>query len=280
MRKVNWDDLRFVLAVAETGSVASAARSLGVNHATVLRRIASVEERAGRPIFERTPTGYRLPPDRMALVEAAREVSAAISGVEDILMERQEGRRAVRITSTDTLCATVLPPITARMSADGVVVDLRVSNLHLDLGRLHADIALRLTPALPPDLAGEQAGMLGMAVYRAPGGQADWLGLRGPLRRARLLMEALPAEARAASGGADSFVALTRMAAAGAGRALLPCILADEDPRLERQSAVLASIPIWVASHIELADSPRLTRLRRRIGQGLEERAAALSGTG
>ena len=47
MHKLNWDDLRYVLAVADTGSVNAAAKVLGVNHATVLRRIASFEETCG-----------------------------------------------------------------------------------------------------------------------------------------------------------------------------------------------------------------------------------------
>ena len=42
MTRANWDDLRYVLAVVEEGSVSAAARVLGVNHATVLRRIAAV----------------------------------------------------------------------------------------------------------------------------------------------------------------------------------------------------------------------------------------------
>ena len=42
MHRENWDDLRFMLAVADNGSVSAAARVLGVNHATVLRRISAM----------------------------------------------------------------------------------------------------------------------------------------------------------------------------------------------------------------------------------------------
>ncbi|MCB2152823.1 MAG: LysR family transcriptional regulator, partial [Rhodobacteraceae bacterium] len=58
MQRDNWDDLRFVLAVAEEGSVSGAARRLGVNHATVLRRIAAFEEATGVEIFDKTARGY------------------------------------------------------------------------------------------------------------------------------------------------------------------------------------------------------------------------------
>jgi DNA-binding transcriptional LysR family regulator len=44
---IDWDDIRYFLAVARGGSVRAAALGLGVNHATVLRRIAQLEDRLG-----------------------------------------------------------------------------------------------------------------------------------------------------------------------------------------------------------------------------------------
>ena len=63
MHNENWDDLRYVLAVVDSGSVLQAAKYLGVNHATVLRRVTAFEEQHGLSLFERTPQGYRLLPD-------------------------------------------------------------------------------------------------------------------------------------------------------------------------------------------------------------------------
>ena len=60
MHSTNWDNLRFVLSVANHGSVSAAARALGVNHATVLRRVAAFEEDHGGAVFEKTATGYRI----------------------------------------------------------------------------------------------------------------------------------------------------------------------------------------------------------------------------
>ena len=58
----DWDDIRFVLAVADTGSLNAAASRLGVTHATVLRRVAAFEQRHGRAIFEHAQSGYKLLP--------------------------------------------------------------------------------------------------------------------------------------------------------------------------------------------------------------------------
>lgn len=57
---IDWDDVRYFLAVARGGSVRAAAERLGVNHSTVLRRIAQLEERLGVHMFEKLPSGYRL----------------------------------------------------------------------------------------------------------------------------------------------------------------------------------------------------------------------------
>src|ERR1700676_1262690 len=57
---IDWDDVRYFLAVARGGSVRAAGAHLGVNHSTVLRRIAQLEERLGAHMFEKLPSGYRL----------------------------------------------------------------------------------------------------------------------------------------------------------------------------------------------------------------------------
>src|SRR6201995_1176839 len=57
---IDWDDVRYFLAAAREGSVRAAAERLGVNHATVLRRIAQLEARLGAHMFEKLPSGYRL----------------------------------------------------------------------------------------------------------------------------------------------------------------------------------------------------------------------------
>ena len=59
---LNWDDLRFFLAVAEAGSLSAASSVLKVNTTTVLRRVASLEDSLGARLFDRSRSGYRLTP--------------------------------------------------------------------------------------------------------------------------------------------------------------------------------------------------------------------------
>ncbi|EAR51013.1 transcriptional regulator, LysR family protein [Oceanicola granulosus HTCC2516] len=279
MQRHSWDDLRFVLAVAETGSVAAAARELAVNHATVLRRIAAFERRVGQAVFERTPHGYRLPPERFGLIEAARGVAAAVEGVERLANGVSGPGQPVRITSTDSLCVAVLPPICAALAAAGVPVELRSSNRHLDLGRLHADIAVRPAERLPAELAGVEAGALGFALYAAGPEVEGWLGAQGALARSRAA--AWLADNGAESdlrGGADSFLALRELAALGLGRTLLPCCLGAPDPRLVRvgTGGDAFAVPLWVATHPDLGDAARIRTARDRLADALRDAAGIL----
>ena len=286
MHRDNWDDLRFVLAVAESGSVSAASRALGVNHATVLRRVAAFEERHGILVFERTPTGYAVPRDRLRLIEAAREAEAAHLAVTRLVAgARAPLTGAVRVTSTDSLCVSVLPRVLVRLRSEApdLRIDLLSSNTHTDLARIEADIAVRPAVALPDDLAGEEATELGFAAY-APASAADcgsWLGLSGVLARSKAAewLKGMVSGIELA-GAADSFVVLREMVAAGQGKAVLPCILGDADARLVRLPGAMPdlSVPLWVASHVDLVDAPRLAAVRARLVQALRADAARIRG--
>ncbi|MFN0116139.1 MAG: LysR family transcriptional regulator [Paracoccaceae bacterium] len=287
MRRQNWDDLRFVFAVSETGSVSGAARMLGVNHATVLRRIAAFEEAAGTVLFDKTPRGYAVPADRARLIAAVREVDAAVQSFGRLaagVREPLHGR--VRVTSTDTLCAVILPGVAARLGrvAPELRIDILCSNSHADLGRIEAEIAVRPAPELADHLVGERAAELGFAAYVRAGTRPDrWLGLSGVLAGTGpgRWLEGSPGLARA-SASADSFLVLAGMAAEGEGIAALPCIAGDADLRLERLAEAMPrmSVPIWVASHADLADVPRIAKVRTLLAAELAREAARLAGRG
>ncbi|MCK0148618.1 LysR family transcriptional regulator [Marivita sp. S6314] len=289
MHKLNWDDLRYVLAVAESGSVNAAAKALGVNHATVLRRITAFEEASGGPLFDRSPTGYKLRTDRAQVVEAARSAAQHVRKVEDLMRGTASGTGSVlRLTSTDSLCQTILarifPSLSRRIAPDKLVYVQ--SNAHLDMAQLNADICVRPALTLPEDLQGQKIGQMGFAVYRKAGatGPAAWLGLDGMLsksRPARWMDDKVdPADIASA---ADSFCALAQIAGAGSYRVILPCILGDGHPDLARDPSapkVDFAVPIWVACYRDLASSHRITRCIDAVAKLVKPQAAALEGRG
>lgn len=283
--QANWDDMRFVLAVAEQGSVAAAARVLGVNHATVLRRIASFESQHGLKVFERTPQGYQTTADRRALIEAMREAGDALGQVEAMISsERPRLGHSIRITSTDAFCQTILPPILATVSRQtSNRIDILSGNSHMDFTRQQADITVRPVQKLPDDLVGVIATSFRFGIYQSTreGASDDWLGLSGALTRSAaaewMNRNVSRSEVQLT---ADSFTALAGLVANGQGRALLPVFLGDGWPEIDCISIPkdIAPVPIWVASHAELAASSRLARARNLIAKELKQITPALMG--
>ena len=282
----NWDDLRYVLTVAETGSVLQAAKRLGVNHATVLRHVAAFEERHGAAVFERTAQGYRLLPDRVHVIRAAQNAEAAIREVSRLASGgRQELSGTVRITSTDSLCATVLSQFAMGLSAGdrNLRVTLLSSNAHLDLMREQAHIVVRPSVALSDDLVGTAVTELGFAAYGTHEAETTWFVLAGPLSRsiaAKWMGDNIGRDQL--STACDSFLTLREMAALGGGISVLPCIIGDHDPRLVRLQGAMPhlTVPLWVAHHVDTVETQQMRAVRKRLGEFLAGQSAVLLGAG
>ncbi|WP_413718835.1 LysR family transcriptional regulator [Silicimonas sp. MF1-12-2] len=281
--QTNWDDLRFVLAVADEGSVASAGRTLGVNHATVLRRIAAFETRHGLKVFEKTPTGYRVSADRRSLIEALREAGEAFGQVERLIeAERPNLSSSIRITSTDAFCHFILGPIISGLPREiSSNISILSSNIHLDFDRLQADITVRPARKLPDELSGIHAANFRFGIFSTGDCDGSWLGLEGAIARSSagewMRSKAHGARAPVSS---DSFIMLASLAAEGRGRAILPMFVGNAWPQLELIEIPedVPALPIWVASHVDLLDSGRLRRARSYLAERLSEVEPTLMG--
>src|SRR3989442_4190450 len=75
--RIDWEDVRFFAALARHGSLSATARALTVNHATVARRLAALEQALGAKLFKRRPTGYELTPAGRSALEAADAMEGA-----------------------------------------------------------------------------------------------------------------------------------------------------------------------------------------------------------
>jgi DNA-binding transcriptional LysR family regulator len=175
-----WDDLRFVLNVAEEGTLSAAARSLGVNHSTVLRRISAFEEKRGVRLFERTGSGYAMTAESRHLLSRLREIEERIGALDRAFARLGlELDGPVRITTSDSIAAANIARHVASFQAENprVVVDFNVSNDYADFSRLDADIAIRPGGAPTGELGGQR-------VCGATGVRADVACLcRTPLPR-------------------------------------------------------------------------------------------------
>src|SRR3981189_3730709 len=96
---IDWDDIRYFLAVARGGSVRAAAEGLRVNHSIVLPRIAQLEERLGAQMFEKLPSGYRLTAAGEEVLELANQMEASAHQLETRVFGRDQSVRGLlRVT--------------------------------------------------------------------------------------------------------------------------------------------------------------------------------------
>ena len=283
MHNENWDDLRYVLTVAETGSVLRAAKQLGVNHATVLRHVAAFEDRHGAPVFERTRKGYQLLPDRAHVIHAAQEAQTAM----DEVARLASGGRAVlggdvRMTSTDTFCALVLPDFAAQIAGEDhrCNVTLLSSNTHLDLIREQAHLVVRPAIKLSEELVGDVVSKIGFAAYATDENADLWHGLAGPLSRsvaAKWMAEELDPETLTTA--SDSFLTLRELAVHSGAIAALPCFVGDGDARLKKLTRMPPiSVPVWVAHHVDTDTTQQLKLVQDRLKTYLAGRHDVLAG--
>lgn len=283
MNKPNWDDIRYVLAVAKHGSLNAAATALGVTHATVLRRVASFEARYKRPVFKKSPSGYSVLPEALPILGAMANVDEAVSAtVRTIVGSDRSPVGLVRIASTDSLCQMILPPILGRIAARFPRIEFTLfsANIHHDLTRMTADIAVRPALRLADGLAGQCAGHLNFRSYSNGEPNHKWLRLEGALAGSLAgswMAEHVPADQT--TGGADSFLVLQQMAASGLGKALLPSFIGDADDRLHslngEDSGV--SVPVWVATLEEFAKTPRFALVQDMLTEQIEQATGSSS---
>jgi len=283
---MDWDDLRYLIAVADFGSLTGAASELKVNRTTVLRRIDSFERNHGVRVFERLPHGYVLTPAGDEILAAARGFENTIAEIERKLAGqdlRAEG--PVHVTTTDTLLASVLPRALSafRDAHPGITLEVTVSNRLLDLTRRDADVALRPISEAPENLVGRRVCSVAFAVYKASGRQDSdrWIVPDSTLSEssvARWIRKNVPPARHAFR--LDSLLAMREMCAVGAGLAALPCYLGDIDDRLVRAHAPIPemSTALWVLTHPDLKGMARVRLFVNHAVAALSRQRALFEG--
>ncbi|MFG6178512.1 LysR family transcriptional regulator [Halomonas sp. THAF12] len=281
-----WDDLRVALAIAETGSLSGAARRLGVSHATVFRRLGTIERRLGVRLFERGRSGYVPTPAGEELAATASRVAAEVAAAERRLAGRDlRLAGTLRLTTTDTLLMGLLSPILAdfRQRHPAIELEIAVSNQLFNLSRRDADLALRPTRSPPEHLVGRRLGDIAQAVYvrRGAATESAWVGPDRHLGDAAL--EAwMAARTPGAACRIDTLLGMFAAVRDGLGRAVLPCYLADAEPALERLGAPIPELAtgLWLLTHPDLRRVERVRAFMAHLAEALEARVSRLAGEG
>ena len=268
-----WDDLRVFLAVARTGTLSAAARTLGQSQPTMGRRLVALEASLGQTLFQRTSEGFVLTDEGAAVLTHAERMEA-----DALALSRQlEGADAqlegmLRVSTSDWFGLHVMAPVCAELTAHHprITVELLTDARLYSLARREADLVVRIVPFDEPDVIQRQLTHLPYALYASASSTAEvgpeprlvtmdvgfsdmpdavWLAQRYPHGRVAFRSNNRHVQAVAC--------------AAGVGVAVLPCLLGDAHPGLRR--VTIESPPpgrdVWLGYHRDLRRLPRLRAL-------------------
>jgi molybdate transport repressor ModE-like protein len=292
---VDWEDLRYFLAVARSGSLTGAARELSVSYSTVSRRLSALEEGLGARLFERLAGGYQLTAAGAEMLEAARRMEAEFAALSRLVQGR-DARLAgrLRVASTDALATTFMPDFAAfARRYPEIEIDLVTTPAPAELALREVEVALLVTDRPPASLVGRRLARLPSALYAGQRYLAEhpagddlaahaWVGWEdgmGHIPAARWMREHVP-QARVAC-RVSSGSALRAAVRAGVGIAHLLCFFADEDPELRRLRAPDPELEtgLWLLTHEDLCTTGRvrvfLDFMAEAIGRQRRRLAAA-----
>ena len=272
LQTMNWNDLRVFLAIAESGSLAAAARQLSNNHSTMFRRLNALEADLGVRLFERFPSGYLLTSAGERMLELSRITDGTVQQIERELAGRDfSATGKVRLTTAPNISHTILPLAvkSLRKSHPQIVVEISVGDTEYDLNRREADIALRATTKPPEHLIGRRVMQMDWWVCCASNSRKPLVKSLADLQQEKFIgadpsMLRIDAFQWLEANYSDNIIArsndlstMAMLAVAGIGYAVLP---SDQDvPGLKR----LLQVPdsrgeLWLLTHPDLRNVQRV----------------------
>lgn len=166
---MNWDDLRYLLALAEGGSLSAASARLRVSPSTVSRRIEVLEQSVGAALFRPHREGYALTDFGRSLIPAAERAAAEFHRFEQTALGPASSA-CLRIEAPELLAHRLLPAVGKAMAAvPGLQVEMRGSVSPARLLAEEADLVLRLVRPEQGNYRLRKVGRIAFGLYGAPG---------------------------------------------------------------------------------------------------------------
>lgn len=275
---MDWNDLRYVKAIADYGSVAEASKKLDVHQSTVFRKLNAIEKNLGVRLFERLPNGYVKTAAGEDVIQAAERIEADISALNRRISGqdmRPSGK--IRVTMTDVFVKFLAPCLADfRLAYPEIEIEILVSRDVLNLTKRDADLAIRMTKKPLETLVGRRISRVAVAVYGAKKylnnhhnlshlNQHNWIITdEGTIDSAtvRWLKQNVPdlkCQYRF-----NTCMGILAGVQEDLGLGLLPCYLGDSDPNLARVSLPIPELEkqLWILTHEDLR---YVTRIRTFI---------------
>ncbi len=293
---MDWDNLRFFLELARSGTLVGAARRLGVDHTTVARRIQALEKDTGAVLFSRDVGGHRLTEAGHRLQPQAEAMERASLTVESAAASAHEGLSGlVRIGATEGFGAIILAPRLALFAREHpeLVIDLLAMPRLVHLSRREADIVISLERPARGSAVVTRLTDYALHLYAA----RSYLAAHPPIKarddlrghsfvsyvddllfskELQFLDGLYQPDAYALR--STSILAQHQAVAAGAGIAVLPAFIAEPDPRLCRVLPAQASFTrtFWMSVQVETRHLARMQATCDFLRRTAEAQQAAL----
>lgn len=289
---LDWDDLRYFLAIERHGNLSAAARELGVAQSTVGRRLASLEASLGVRLLDRTPDGYVLTIAGHDVRERAQRLAREAQTLEravGALDQRDAG--TVRITCSEAIAGHILAPSLSVLHRDypDILIELIPHPRDVSLSMREAELSVRITQPTQHDLVIRRIGSLAFGLYASP----DYLERHGQLDadsgcanhhliRQRNDLENGPqfgwladltAHAKVVFQTSSHEAALLA-AVEGSGLVCLARFRADREPRLVRlvPPTEPPTAGIWLTVHKDNKQTARIRTVMTHIVETMRER--------
>lgn len=291
---IDWDDLKFFLAVARAGSLRGAADRLEANHATVSRRLTALEQAVDARLFDRgkggltlTQAGEELRPHAVSVEEEVAAVSRLIAGRD----ARPAGPVYVSMPPMMAQSAIMDELAAFGQQYEDIDIHLQLSNAFADFDRREADVSIRYAHEVTDDVVGRRVLRCAKAVYCSPGYAArmkddggeglTWIGWtepegkttapwirKSPFPKARLRHRV--------NEGAPQMA----LAAEGVGLSYLPCFVAERYPGIVRApfNEPVLDRSIWLLLHSDLRNTARIRLFVDFLARRIRAHAAEFTG--
>lgn len=282
---LNWDHIRYFIAVADHGSVSRAARALKVSHATVLRAVGRLEESLQIRLFDHARTGYRLTDDGMAILRHARG------------MEAEAQQLLIKARSRDTVPTgelnVALPdqslfdcmPLLRKFTKQHPNISINLKSVNVirpdDFLEEAVDVLLLISNDAPEEMVGRQLCRIRFAVYghrdyvHSSDDLQEWIGWSLPGGVATKAMDDLQVEIRRLMGSnlrqvldAGDHDSALRAIQSGLGIGL---VAENRLPELI-QIPMSANIPdwgLWCLTHPDFRHAARVNAMMRFLAEAL-----------
>lgn len=290
-----WSDFKILIALARGGSVAGAARELGVDGSTVSRRLAALEESMGARFIVRGGREFAWTTEGRAALAAAEAMESAVAAaVRACRQSVLEAAGAVKVSLSPAFVPILLSRLLPRLREEqpNLKLDLSGDFRQVDLAKGEADIAVRMARPTETDLVGRRAFDAGWCVYSS----VTYAGTRGmpasisELSKHHLVLydEALhnvePLRWMEAHRGAevvrmDNLEAAAQLIAAGVGIGVLPAFFEALVPGLLRVFAEpVISNAGFIVYHEAGRDKARVRAAVDALAAFFEAESALFSG--